>query len=88
MTSLQSKLNSAWINLDTTSIFEFFPYNDRTGIWTLFNGADLPSEVTEHSSTPWYMVLKAHERMILFHDTGFYFTGASGKVWNKVWIKM
>ena len=85
ITSLQSKLNSAWINLGTTSIFDYFPYNDKTGIYTCYNRADLPSGISKYYTTPWYVVLKAHEKLILFHDDCIYFTGASGGTWAKTW---
>ena len=89
---LQSRLGSTWINLNEESIFDYFPYNDKTGIWTLYNGTDLPSEVSAHASSygssPWYTVLKACERMILFYETGVYLACASGKKWYKTWEKL
>ena len=81
-------MGSTWINLNEESIFDYFPYNDKTGIWTLYNGTDLPSEVSAHASTPWYTVLKAYERMILFYETGVYLACAAGGKWGKTWKKL
>lgn len=85
-------MGSTWINLNEESIFDYFPYNDKTGIWTLYNGTDLPSEVSAHASSygssPWYTVLKACDRMILFYETGVYLTCASGGKWYKTWEKL
>ena len=77
-----AKLNSTWINLEEKSIFDYFPYNDKTGIYSCFNGTDLPSTMTKDS---WFVVLKSHEKMFIFGDTGIYGTNSHGGTWTRDW---
>lgn len=75
-----------WINLDNTSIFEYFKPNGKTTIVGIYNASEYPSSFT--SEDKWCMVLKGPERIVLFTGAGVFIAKASNGVWNKKWTQL
>ena len=75
-----------WINLDNTSIFEYFKPNGKTIIVGIYNASEYPSSFT--SEDKWCMVLKGTERIVLFTEAGAFIAKASNGVWNKKWTQL
>lgn len=74
--------NSAWIDLNKQSIFDYFPCNGETGIYSCYNATDLPSGMSEDSQ---FVVLKSHEMMFIFDYTDIYYTSCYEGAWENYW---
>nr|DAY77769.1 MAG TPA: hypothetical protein [Caudoviricetes sp.] len=75
-----------WINLDNTSIFEYFKPNGKIIIVGIYNASEYPSSFT--SEDKWCMVLKGYERIVLFTVAGVFIAKASSGAWNKNWTRL
>ena len=75
--------NGAWIDLNKQSIFDYFPCDGETGIYSCYNATDLPAEMNEDSK---FIVLKSHESMVIFYYTDIYYTSCYEEgVWANYW---
>ena len=75
-----------WINLDNTSIFEYFKPDGKIIIACIYNASEYPSSFT--SEDKWCMVLKANERIVLLTVAGVFIAKASNGVWSKKWTRL
>ena len=75
-----------WINLDNTSIFEYFKPDGKIIIACIYNASEYPSSFT--SEDKWCMVLKANERIVLLTVAGVFIAKASDGVWSKKWTRL
>jgi len=80
---IDKKFSSNWVNYSGKSLFDIFVPISPTGIYSIADADDTPTV-----GMKWFVLIKTTERMILFHDTGVYFTRSDGNIWKRVWIKI